>query len=79
MYEHWDQLRHLTPPEGMTSENWWLGIKMARHALRQDVPLADKAGRLSASYSATASRESCFSLAETPQALCEVRSRRSPR
>ncbi len=43
-YEHWDQLRHLTPPEGLTSEEWWLGIKMARRALRQEVPLKDKTG-----------------------------------
>lgn len=43
-YEHWDQLRYLTPPEGMTPEDWWLGIKMARHALRQEMPLMDKTG-----------------------------------
>src|SRR6185312_15148519 len=43
-YEHWDQLRHLTPPEGLTSEEWWLGIKMARRALRQEMSLKDKTG-----------------------------------
>ncbi|MFC5581971.1 Fic family protein [Rhodanobacter terrae] len=43
-YEHWDQLRHLTPPEGLTSEEWWLGIKMARRGLRQEMPVKDKTG-----------------------------------
>lgn len=43
-YEHWDQLRHLTPPEGLTSEEWWLGIKMSRRGLRQQMPLKDKKG-----------------------------------
>ncbi|WP_027485577.1 Fic family protein [Rhodanobacter sp. OR87] len=43
-YEHWDQLRHLTPPENLTPEEWWLGIKMARRGLRQEMPLKDKAG-----------------------------------
>lgn len=43
-YEHWDQLRHLTPPEGLTPEEWWLGIKMARRGLRQEMPLKEKTG-----------------------------------
>lgn len=43
-YEHWDQLRHVTPPEGLAAEDWWLGIKMARRALRQTVLLNDKTG-----------------------------------
>ena len=29
-YEHWDHLRHLTPPDGVSSEQWWLAIKLAR-------------------------------------------------
>lgn len=29
-YLHWDKLRHLEPPTGLTSEQWWLKIKMAR-------------------------------------------------
>lgn len=44
-YEHWDHLRHLTPPAGLTSEKWWLAIKMARHAVRTKLPLQDKAGQ----------------------------------
>lgn len=42
-YEHWDHLRHLTPPEGLTVEQWWLGIKFARITLQRRLPLADKA------------------------------------
>jgi Fic family protein len=29
-YLHWDKLRHLTPPEGFTSEQWWAGMKLNR-------------------------------------------------
>lgn len=43
-YEHWDHLRHLTPPAGLTAEQWWLGIKLARLALQRSLPLQDKAG-----------------------------------
>jgi len=41
-YEHWDHLRHLTPPAPLTHEQWWLGIKLARRAISRDLPLADK-------------------------------------
>lgn len=43
-YEHWDHLRYLTPPAGLDLEQWWLGIKLARQALRKELPLSDKAG-----------------------------------
>lgn len=42
VYEHWDHLRHLTPPNGLTAEQWWFGIKWARLALRRPLPLRDK-------------------------------------
>lgn len=29
-YLHWDKLRHKTPPGGLTSEEWWLGLKWRR-------------------------------------------------
>lgn len=44
-YRHWDQLRHLEPPEGLTHEEWWLGVKLARASIAHKVPLADTAGR----------------------------------
>jgi len=44
-YEHWDHLRHLTPPEGLNQEQWWLGIKLARNAVARDLPLRDKNDR----------------------------------
>ena len=43
-YLHWDKLRHLTPPEGLSSEQWWFRIKIARNNLYQDVPLFNKTG-----------------------------------
>ncbi len=43
-YRHWDQLRHLEPPEGLTTEEWWIGIKMARMTMAHPVPLADATG-----------------------------------
>jgi Fic family protein len=45
IYEHWDHLRHLQPPEGLTSESWWLGIKLARQPISRELPLHDKTGR----------------------------------
>lgn len=44
-YLHWDELRHRTPPEGISHDLWWLGIKLARNALAQPLPLVDKDGR----------------------------------
>jgi Fic family protein len=41
-YRHWDILRHLTPPKGLTLEEWWCGIKMRRLLGFKSVPLWDK-------------------------------------
>ena len=43
-YLHWDKLRHLTPPDGLSSEQWWLGIKLARGQARR-ISLLDVRGR----------------------------------
>ncbi len=43
-YLHWDELRHRTPPAGLSHELWWLNIKLARTALAQVLPLADRGG-----------------------------------
>ena len=45
VYEHWDHLRHLTPPQGLDVEQWWLGIKLARQSLCKALPLHDKSGK----------------------------------
>lgn len=43
VYEHWDKLRHRPrPPEGLTSEQWWMGIKLARSSIARTIPLRDK-------------------------------------
>lgn len=42
-YVHWDKLRHLQPPDGLTHEDWWLAIKMRRSLA--SLPLRDAAGR----------------------------------
>lgn len=44
-YLHWDQLRHREPPPGLNLESWWLGIKLARQANFQVLPLLDKEQR----------------------------------
>lgn len=44
-YRHWDALRHLDPPNGLTHEEWWVGVKFARRQMRQQVDLVDTRGR----------------------------------
>ena len=36
-------MRHLTPPLGLTSEEWWLGMKLTRRSMARKLPLTDKA------------------------------------
>ena len=43
-YRHWDRVRHLDPPDGLTIQEWWLGIKLAREKIQKKVPLRDKRG-----------------------------------
>lgn len=40
-YRHWDKLRRLTPPAGLTTQGWWIAIKMARSVLMKNLPLRD--------------------------------------
>ena len=44
-YLHWSKLTYLDPPEGFSSEEWWMAIKMARHSVRHVLPVANKSGR----------------------------------
>jgi Fic family protein len=43
-YLHWDKLRHLQPPHGMSSEEWWWKLKVARHSAMRRLPLPDPKG-----------------------------------
>lgn len=43
-YLHWDKLRHLVPPAGLTSEEWWWLVKFRRRASLRPLPLADAEG-----------------------------------
>ncbi|HYE58184.1 MAG TPA: hypothetical protein VD948_06745 [Rhodothermales bacterium] len=44
-YQPWDELRRRTPPEGLTHEEWWVGVKVARQPLLRGLPLRDLRGR----------------------------------
>jgi Fic family protein len=43
-YLHWDKLRHLDPPSGLTTEQWWLRLKLARAGEMRHFPLLDAGG-----------------------------------
>lgn len=40
-YLHWDTLRFLTPPEGLSRETWWLGTRFNRERAFKQIPLCD--------------------------------------
>lgn len=44
-YLHWDKLFHLSPPEGLRSDEWWFGLKLRRESLYHYVSLTDTHGR----------------------------------
>ncbi len=44
-YYHWDKLRRLKPPNDLTHEEWWVGLKIARTPTLKTLPLEDVAGR----------------------------------
>lgn len=44
-YLHWDKLRHLNPPNGLTTEEWWAAVKYARRFLYKKLPFEDKYSR----------------------------------
>ncbi|HEX3040874.1 MAG TPA: Fic family protein [Solirubrobacterales bacterium] len=43
-YPHWDKLRRLPSPEGFSSEQWWLKIKLARNEEFRQLPLTTPEG-----------------------------------
>ena len=43
-YRHWDSLRYVPPPDGLSAEDVWAARKMARSALYRPFSLVDKQG-----------------------------------
>lgn len=43
-YAPWDTVIRLPPPQDLSSEEWWLGIRLARNQLLNPVPLRDVHG-----------------------------------
>jgi Fic family protein len=44
-YVHWDKLRHVRPPAGLSHEEWWFAIKMGRRGNCREIPLTDVSGQ----------------------------------
>lgn len=44
-YFHWDELRFRKPPEGLTHEDWWLGLKFRRQPGYRHIPLKSANGQ----------------------------------
>lgn len=44
-YLHWDKLRRLDPPSGLSSRQWWLRVRLARDGERRPLPLTDVDGK----------------------------------
>jgi Fic family protein len=44
-YLNWGKLKHLPPPEGLSSEEYWFVVKSARQKASKKLPLYDKAGQ----------------------------------
>lgn len=51
-YLHWDKLRHLSPPDGLSSEEWWVRLKFNRRGVAKQLPIRTVDG-LSMSYQLT--------------------------
>lgn len=37
-YLHWDELRRRVPPAGLTGNQWWTAVKLARQSVRSFIP-----------------------------------------
>jgi Fic family protein len=44
-YRHWDNFRHVPPVPGLSVEEYWAAVKLARRQLFRPLPLLDVAGR----------------------------------
>ncbi|MGH9810541.1 MAG: Fic family protein, partial [Terriglobia bacterium] len=45
-YLHWDEFRHRQPIDGLSIENSWHAVKLARKAASRTIPLRDVKGDL---------------------------------
>jgi Fic family protein len=43
-YPHWDKLRHLEPPAGFTTDEWWFAIRMSRRQSARALSLVQVSG-----------------------------------
>jgi len=43
-YRHWDTIRRMRPPEGLTQRSWWLGLKFRRSASAKHLSFHAKDG-----------------------------------
>lgn len=43
-YFHWEEVRHRPPPDGMTTEEWWLSLRLHRQSQSKVLPLTDLKG-----------------------------------
>jgi Fic family protein len=43
-YLHWDKLRRLEPPAGLTNKQWWLKLKVGREGELRELPLTNPDG-----------------------------------
>lgn len=43
-YRHWENLRRIQPPTGLSSEEWWATVKLARSQTRRTISLKDTNG-----------------------------------
>ncbi len=44
-YMRWDSIRRRTPPVGLSHQQWWLGITLARQPTLREIPLLASDGR----------------------------------
>jgi Fic family protein len=45
-YLPWDKLRFKTPPDGLSLDEWWVAIRLARRSVQRSIPnLVDQEGR----------------------------------
>ncbi|HEX2096634.1 MAG TPA: Fic family protein [Solirubrobacterales bacterium] len=43
-YLHWDKVRRLDPPDGLSAKEWWWAIKLRRNGNVRELPLSDSDG-----------------------------------